>query len=285
MKILYCTDFSDAARFSVERALPFLKPRCEADIISVIEPRFKKIKTYKKNKIENLEKMQSYLESKGLIVCKKFYPEGDPAETVLKQARKKDYDLIIAGSRRETWIKWLGSTSRKIVSKAQIPVFIAKNLAGKNHPGKKDILFTVDGSENAYNSVKKALKLINFDDSSIEVLFVKEGKAGLPVEILSDEEWTKRMLEQEAENAREVMQKTVDIFSKNGINNVSQKILEGDAATEIMQYAEKQGKQLIVMGSHGREGISSLLLGSVSKRVLDHGGCPVIIVPAQKSNK
>ena len=37
MKILYCTDFSDSALYSFEKALPFLKADCEIDIISVLE--------------------------------------------------------------------------------------------------------------------------------------------------------------------------------------------------------------------------------------------------------
>ena len=39
------------------------------------------------------------------------------------------------------------------------------------------------------------------------------------------------------------------------------------------------------MGSHGREGISQMLLGSVSKRVLDNIGCSVLIIPTKKRTK
>ncbi len=282
MKILYCTDFSDAARFSIEKAIPFLKPDGEIDIISVIETAYTKIETYKINKIENLQKAKDHLESKGLKVSKTLCSEGEPTEIVIKQSQKENYDLIIIGSRRELWLKWLGSTSRKIVSRSNIPVFIARKTADKNFLEKKDILFAVDGSENSYNSVKKAVKLINFENSTIEILFVKEGKAGLPVKILADKEWTERMLAHENENAVKIMEQTLSIFEKNKSDSVSQKILEGNPATKIMEYAEKQDKDLIIMGSHGREGVSSLLLGSISKIVLDNISRPVIIVPTKK---
>ena len=55
----------------------------------------------------------------------------------------------------------------------------------------------------------------------------------------------------------------------------------GDPADEILRYALTQGVDLIVMSSHGRSGVSRLLLGSVADRVLRHAMCPVLVVPAR----
>ncbi len=283
MKILYCSDFSDAALYSLEKALPFLEPACEADIISVIEAGYEYVEVYKHNKIENLEKIKQYLETKGLRVRKTFCPAGEPAEEILRQSQKGNYDLLITGSRREFWVKWLGSTSRKIVSKSHTPVFIARKTE-KIIPAEaaKHVLFAVDGTENSRNSIRKAPEILDFTGSTIEILYVKQGKESLPVEITSDKEWLGRILEAEEKNAREIIDNASLILAQRGLKTDSKTVLEGDPATKIIEYSQSPGKDLVIMGTHGREGFSSLLLGSVSKRVLDNTYCPVIILPTRR---
>lgn len=283
MKILYCTDFSEAALYSLFRAIPFLKPDCKVDIISVIESAYENIEIYRQNKVQNLEKTRQILADKGLKVAKTLHPLGDPAEEVIKQVHSSRYDLIVTGARRDFWLKWLGSTSRKIVTKSHIPVYIAKNVAIPPSSNKKDVLFAVDESQNSYNSVAKTIETLNFKNSTIELIYVKQGKEGLPVEILSDKEWLERLLAMEEERAKEIINKFSVFIHEKGLKVSSSLILEGEAATEIMKHAEKTEKDLIVMGSHGRAGVSSLILGSVSKRVIDSTTIPVIIIPPSKT--
>src|SRR5947208_3358542 len=54
--------------------------------------------------------------------------------------------------------------------------------------------------------------------------------------------------------------------------------LEGDAATEILRYAEDAGIDLIVMGTHGRTGLERLLMGSVTEQVMRGAKCSVLVV-------
>lgn len=46
----------------------------------------------------------------------------------------------------------------------------------------------------------------------------------------------------------------------------------------ILETAQAEGCDLIVMGSHGRKGVQALILGSVAQKVLTHGTVPVLIV-------
>jgi nucleotide-binding universal stress UspA family protein len=52
----------------------------------------------------------------------------------------------------------------------------------------------------------------------------------------------------------------------------------GDPATEIARAAQEWPADIIVMGSHGRGGISRVLLGSVAEQVVRHAPCPVLVV-------
>jgi nucleotide-binding universal stress UspA family protein len=56
------------------------------------------------------------------------------------------------------------------------------------------------------------------------------------------------------------------------------KLLVGDPATAIVVVAEDEHADLIVMGSHGRKGITRLLMGSVAEAVVRRAKCPVLTV-------
>jgi nucleotide-binding universal stress UspA family protein len=53
----------------------------------------------------------------------------------------------------------------------------------------------------------------------------------------------------------------------------------GDAAEEIVSYAKQRAVDLIVLGTHGRTGVTRALLGSVAERVVRTAPCPVLTVP------
>ena len=59
---------------------------------------------------------------------------------------------------------------------------------------------------------------------------------------------------------------------------MKKELKEGDAIREIIGFAEKSKVDMIVMGSHGREGIGRVVLGSVAYSVLAKAPCKTIIL-------
>lgn len=55
-------------------------------------------------------------------------------------------------------------------------------------------------------------------------------------------------------------------------------IEEGEVTRTILAVAEREQSDMIVIGTHGRTGLSHLLLGSVAERVVRHARCPVLSV-------
>jgi nucleotide-binding universal stress UspA family protein len=55
-------------------------------------------------------------------------------------------------------------------------------------------------------------------------------------------------------------------------------VLIGDPAEQIARFAKRRGIDKIVMGTHGRSGLSALLMGSVATKVLHHATVPVTLV-------
>jgi len=60
------------------------------------------------------------------------------------------------------------------------------------------------------------------------------------------------------------------------------KLARGVPFDAIVQAAEEEGADMIVMGTHGRRGLEGLLLGSVANKVVRLAGCPVLTVREKK---
>jgi nucleotide-binding universal stress UspA family protein len=55
-------------------------------------------------------------------------------------------------------------------------------------------------------------------------------------------------------------------------------LLVGDPASALVQTAEKENVDLIVMGTHGRTGLTRLLMGSIAEAVVRRANCPVLTI-------
>jgi len=76
---------------------------------------------------------------------------------------------------------------------------------------------------------------------------------------------------------REYLNQVAAGLKKEGIVAVTI-VSRGEVSGEILDYAEKNQVDLIVMSTHGRSGVSRWLLGSVTDRVLRHSVVPVLVV-------
>lgn len=295
MKVLFCTDGSEASFYAIKKSLPFLHKDDPIDIINVID--FGIIPTYvtfpaeeeiaypeEKNIAQRvLDKTIELIEIEGYTVNKSEYAHGKPARNILEMIDTEGYDLVILGSHGKKGIRrWLGSVSRKVVTKSSIPTLIVRPPEKPENGvflGTKEVLFAVDGSEFSYHAVKQAISILNLDNSSTEILTVMAGAESLPLEITMDNQWLQDSLSKQKEIAEEILENTKKILQDQNIPVKSTISLEGDAAEKILDYLEKHTPDLVIMGSHGREGFSDFLLGSVSKRVLDYSASPVLIIP------
>ena len=60
--------------------------------------------------------------------------------------------------------------------------------------------------------------------------------------------------------------------------DVEGKVLVGYPAEEILNLAEDEGADLIIMGTHGRKGIDRILFGSVAEKIVKSSSCPVLTI-------
>jgi nucleotide-binding universal stress UspA family protein len=89
------------------------------------------------------------------------------------------------------------------------------------------------------------------------------------------------------EELREVEDELQKVVPSVGGVDYVHACLTGSAESEILEFAESHHVDLIVMASHGRTGLSRLLMGSIAEGVMRKANCPVLIVkqPAGERNR
>lgn len=136
------------------------------------------------------------------------------------------------------------------------------------------ILLATDGSASALAAADLAQKLAIQLKADVVVV-----SAYQPIpRFLGEPEASQRMAEHVAE--REALTDSlVARMTEAGVHAIPE-ILEGPPADAILRVANARGCDLIVMGSRGRGGAATLLLGSVSQKVLSHADVPVLVAKA-----
>ncbi len=65
---------------------------------------------------------------------------------------------------------------------------------------------------------------------------------------------------------------------ENALNDASTTVIVGSAGEEIVKFAEENGIDMVIMGTHGRKGLEKIMFGSVAAEVVKKAKCPVLTV-------
>jgi nucleotide-binding universal stress UspA family protein len=145
----------------------------------------------------------------------------------------------------------------------------------------KHILIATDGSELATKALEHGLALANRDNSQTTVVTVTEPWSALDV---SHEVRQGRLdavghfEEIAAAAAKRILDGAVQRANAHGVTCNVIHVKDQHPAEGIVAVAKDKGCDLIVMASHGRRGMSRLLLGSQAQEVLTHCTVPALIV-------
>ena len=136
----------------------------------------------------------------------------------------------------------------------------------------KRILIPTDGSKSNEEVVDKGLSLARLLGAKVKLLFVVDTSTF--TDVPPDELITtlKGYMEAEGNN---VLDRIEEKAEEMGIE-IEKSIMDGHPAEVIIEESEKQ--DIIVMGTHGRSGITKLFMGSTAEKVIHQGKCPVMVV-------
>jgi nucleotide-binding universal stress UspA family protein len=141
------------------------------------------------------------------------------------------------------------------------------------------ILVPVDFSEQSRAALDYAASLARLSGASIDLLHVWEIPTFEPPgPIIAEMRQT--LWEASQSNAEQALSAFRDAASKRGIEIRGSRAIAGTPSNAIVDAAKAGHHDLIVIGTHGRTGLSRMLIGSVAERVVRYAHCPVLAVRA-----
>ncbi|MFB6110320.1 MAG: universal stress protein [Halodesulfurarchaeum sp.] len=137
------------------------------------------------------------------------------------------------------------------------------------------ILFPTDGSDVARRARDHAIELAKRYDATLHALHVVSLDEVDEVPEHADRD----LVEELRDEGEDVVQTAIEAAQDRGVSAVEEGLILGRPTETILEYADEHAVDLIVMGTHGRTGLSHYLMGSVAEKVVRHASCPVQAVP------
>jgi nucleotide-binding universal stress UspA family protein len=208
--------------------------------------------------------------------------EGYPDATIMETAENGDFDLVVMGTRGLKGVKsfFVGSVTRSVAINSAKPVLVTRTPEWQ--PGEHmKVLLASDGSDSA-GAAADLLASMPFP-SDTECMVVNVPHSAFSDMFTHHEAAKDKTLEKDAatirdiehRQAEQVVEKTKSRLSNN-FSHIQEYIQAGDPAMEILNAAEKFRPDIIAVGCRGLKGMKGMM-GSVSRRILTHSPCPVLI--------
>jgi nucleotide-binding universal stress UspA family protein len=196
--------------------------------------------------------------------------EGDPAERLLAVAERDACDLIVTGVARDAGLgrMLVGTTINQLVRRSSVPVLVVKDRAAGPY---QNIAVATDFSDTSRRALVTTAAY--FPTADIVMLHGYD----LPYGSLQDKyNVSKRMEEMEDEMGAEFLASTpIDSTLRKRIRFL---IEQGNPERLIWEYVRNKGADLTVIGSHGRGALFDILVGSMTKRLLESAAGDLLIV-------
>ena len=203
---------------------------------------------------------------------------GRPATVLVAHARETGADLLVMGSRGRGPIASmvLGSVSAEVATDAPCPVLVVRTASLRR------AIVALDGTTEANRVVEEVAASAFLRDAHLHIVSVAPsvipgpgilmgGGFGSSVGAYEDAVASaRRDFEQRAAIAAAYL-------AGQGLD-VTWSVPEGDAATTLIDTAVRGNADLIVVGTHGRTGLTRLVVGSVARDVLVHAHTSVLVL-------
>jgi len=234
-----------------------------------------------------LDNTQDKLKDTGLKIYTGLL-HGSPAEELTHYADQHHPDLFLLGAKglRATLGILLGGVAQQVIEYANWPVLVVR----APYIGLKRVLLLVDGSVYSQKAVSYLGKFPLPDRVDVSVVYVlppitfPEGtiqNLAIGMDIVPPITQTPEEIEiltaRERSMGEALITQSLESLRAFGIE-AHTALLQGDAATEIIEYVKKHQINLIIAGSRGLSRMKSWLLGSVSRKLVHYSNCSTLIV-------
>ncbi len=245
----------------------------------------KEVEIYKTLAEEKMKSAVKIVEEAGLK-AKKVIRVGLPYREILKFAEEEsDLSLIISGREKKSLLQeiFIGSNTDKIIKYGNLPVFVPKYPAvfgGSKEECEricsnmfKRILYPTDWSECAKATLQYLKGLKGAPIEEIVVAHIMDEKA---MKLQPPEKF--KEFEKEDEIRLEQIKKELEIFGFK----VKIRLEVGNPRSDLIKLAKEEDITMIVVGTHGKGYVEGILLGSVSRNLIEYSDRPVLLIKSEK---
>ena len=273
--ILVAIDFTDSSENVLKNAISFAKTfKSKITLIHILPDDINNEKVgslVKKALTTKLKEANDGIINEGIETGSPILDYGNYCDKIVSASHKIGANLIIAGSgnKLNDDAFQLGTTAEKIIKKSTTPVFIVKNGQTLNI---KNIICPVDFSKESNRALNSAIIIARMVEAKLVILSVYP---------LFRYDFTKHDAAQINESRRLELNKEFDSFLETFhlIDlNYEKQIAGGEPSEEILKFIKKSKPDLLIMGTTGRSGISKILMGSVTEKVIREVPCSFITV-------
>jgi nucleotide-binding universal stress UspA family protein len=146
------------------------------------------------------------------------------------------------------------------------------------------IMVAIDGSETSMRAAEYAIAMTknanNKDVLLIGITIIDLGRLNYSFFVTAPSYGSKE-LEEKRQEAKKWLNQLDELSKENNVPQFKSEIIEDVVSRiggAIVNYAEKEKVDLIVVGTRGRSGLKRMLIGSVASDILHYAQCPVMIV-------
>jgi nucleotide-binding universal stress UspA family protein len=215
--------------------------------------------------------------------------EGYPAASIVEEAGKYGADFVFVGSHGHGGfvLFFLGSVARAVVENAGCSVEIVRQPRNDDdHPDhhrteepreRMRILLATDGSDFSLRAAQSIAERPWPDDTEFRIASVVERVMPAANPWYAAGAVARRRDEVSAKNCEDAVSSAEQIVAQTGFKTETA-VLDGNPKKRIVEDATEWGADLVVVGSHGRRGLTRYLLGSVSEAVAMRAHCSVEVI-------
>jgi nucleotide-binding universal stress UspA family protein len=286
MKILLPVDGSrhslNAVRYVAERLIP-ANPSGELYVLHVrfrTPPRgaaaagLAVLQNYYRKEMEEAVESARRVLDRHHVHYKLIRSAGRPGAEIARIAEAKKANLVVMGShgRGAATSLFLGSATQGVIAGCDVPLIVIRD--NKLPPAGGEVLVAVDGSAHARKAAAYLMRHRNQLAASSRVTLIHVSP---PLPRSSNAKERAAIQEGQDAEREHAMRDARRLLAKTTVK-VKEVHVSGEAGKHIAGYSRRNRCSLIVLGSHGRGRMTSLILGSVAQKTVAATHTPVLIV-------
>lgn len=283
--VLVATDLSTAARNAAERAALLSKAQpASLDLLYVTNPapfeRLKQLvvpdegllKRALETAGEKMHELAAMLFQRYDIAAGVQVVPGSVATEITRVMQDKHTDLLVCGAKGQSLTRrlLLGSTVQRMLSRMLCPLLVVKHAPREAY---RTLLVPVDFSPSSLRAIELAKAVAPQAEIILLHVFEAPFEGSMRFAYIDQDTLThyRNVIRKDA------VERLAALSEAAGLANARQIVVHGDPSWRIVEQEQELDCDLIVIGKQGENALEELLIGSVTKHVLNESQCDVLV--------